>query len=35
VGTEVVCFEEEKDLLRSWRNFIEELDPDIITGYNT
>ena len=35
VGTTVHSFNCEKDMLRAWRNFIRELDPDIITGYNT
>ena len=34
VGTQVHSYEREKDLLRAWRNFILEVDPDIITGYN-
>ncbi len=27
-------FEREDDLLIQWRDFIKEVDPDIITGYN-
>lgn len=34
VGAEVYSFEKEEDLLDQWRNFIQDLDPDIITGYN-
>ena len=35
VGTKVYSFEKEKDLLVAWRNFMQEVDPDFITGYNT
>ena len=35
VGTKVFSFEKEKDLLIAWRNFVKEVDPDFITGYNT
>ncbi|KAL1509230.1 hypothetical protein ABEB36_003999 [Hypothenemus hampei] len=31
---EVYCYEEERDMLAAWANFIRELDPDIFTGYN-
>lgn len=34
VGCQVLCFNTEKELLREWSNFIREVDPDIITGYN-
>jgi DNA polymerase delta subunit 1 len=33
-GAEVYSFEKEEDLLDEWRQFILDLDPDIITGYN-
>ena len=33
-GAEVFEFWNEADMLRSWRDFITEMDPDIITGYN-
>jgi DNA polymerase delta subunit 1 len=33
-GTKVYCFEDEKDMLMEWRNFIISVDPDILTGYN-
>jgi len=29
-----MCFDKEPDMLKAWRDFILELDPDIITGYN-
>lgn len=35
VGTEVRSFDKERDLLRAWSEFIREVDPDFITGYNT
>jgi DNA polymerase delta subunit 1 len=35
VGTKVYSFEKETDLLNAWRDFIQEVDPDFITGYNT
>jgi len=34
VGTQVFCFQKEKDLLLAWREFVRLVDPDIITGYN-
>lgn len=34
VATHVLEFGKEEDMLMSWRNFLEEVDPDIITGYN-
>lgn len=33
-GAQVESFEEEKEMLEKWAEFIVELDPDIITGYN-
>merc|ERR1719330_1157603 len=33
-GAEVFAFEDEKDLLLNFRNFLMHVDPDIITGYN-
>lgn len=35
VGTMVHCFENEKELLKAWQQFVQAVDPDIITGYNT
>ena len=35
VGTKVYSFEKEKDLLKAWRDFVQKVDPDLITGYNT
>jgi DNA polymerase delta subunit 1 len=34
VGSDVRCFANEKDLLESWSEFIQQSDPDILTGYN-
>lgn len=34
VGSQVLSFEEEGELLRAWRNFWEAVDADVITGYN-
>ena len=34
VGTDIFSFENEKDLLIGWREFVKQVDPDIITGYN-
>ena len=35
VGTHVMPFKKETDLLKAWSQFIRDVDPDIITGYNT
>ncbi|POY71963.1 DNA polymerase delta subunit 1 [Rhodotorula taiwanensis] len=35
VGSEVLEFKREQDLLSKWRAFVEEVDPDLIIGYNT
>ncbi|XP_072033784.1 DNA polymerase delta catalytic subunit-like [Amphiura filiformis] len=34
VGSHVLPFKKESDLLQAWSDFIREVDPDIITGYN-
>ncbi|KAI9076550.1 hypothetical protein K1719_041536 [Acacia pycnantha] len=34
VGTEVMSFDTEREVLLAWRDFIREVDPDIIIGYN-
>lgn len=31
---DIHCFRKETELLLEWRNFIEEVDPDILIGYN-
>lgn len=35
VGTQVLGFSDEKEMLLKWRKFVEEVDPDVIIGYNT
>ncbi|GAA5828493.1 hypothetical protein JCM5353_002695 [Sporobolomyces roseus] len=35
VGSEVLEFDKEQELLSKWRAFVEEVDPDLIIGYNT
>lgn len=34
VGADVMSFDDEKDLLRAWRDLVLESDPDLIIGYN-
>lgn len=34
VGSQVLCYDKEDELLTAWSDFIREVDPDIITGYN-
>ncbi|KAJ3290887.1 DNA-directed DNA polymerase delta [Borealophlyctis nickersoniae] len=34
VGTHVMSFENEADVLRRWSDFVSKVDPDIIIGYN-
>ncbi|CAA7262978.1 unnamed protein product [Cyclocybe aegerita] len=33
-GTQVLSFEDEKDLLMAWHKFFVEVDPDVVIGYN-
>lgn len=33
-GCEVLCFQREQELLQRWSDFLREVDPDVITGYN-
>jgi len=33
-GCHIRSFSNEKEMLKAWNEFIQELDPDIITGYN-
>ncbi|GAA5857179.1 hypothetical protein JCM8547_009357 [Rhodosporidiobolus lusitaniae] len=35
VGSDVLEFKKEADMLASWRKFVEQVDPDLIIGYNT
>ena len=32
VGSQVLCYMKEADMLSAWANFVREVDPDIITG---
>jgi DNA polymerase delta subunit 1 len=34
VGSHIMSFDEEAQLLQAWSDFFREVDPDIITGYN-
>lgn len=34
VDADIRCFRTEKEMLMAWREFILELDPDILTGWN-
>ena len=34
VGSKVHSYKTEIAMLRAWRDFVLEVDPDIITGYN-
>lgn len=35
MGSQVLSFQDEKELLQKWSDFIREVDPDMIIGYNT
>lgn len=35
VGSQVLSFENESDLLLKWSDFVREVDPDVVIGYNT
>ncbi|PSN65808.1 catalytic subunit DNA polymeras-like protein delta [Corynespora cassiicola Philippines] len=35
VATQILSFHDEGQMLLKWRDFVEEVDPDIIIGYNT
>lgn len=34
VGSQVLSFEAESEMLQRWRDFVEEVDPDVVIGYN-
>lgn len=34
VGSQVISFQDERKMLQSWRDFVEEVDPDVVIGYN-
>lgn len=35
VGSQVLSYDDETDLLDAWQKFVVEVDPDVIIGYNT
>lgn len=35
LGSDVRCFDSEKQMLEEWAHFIQEVDPDMVIGYNT
>jgi DNA polymerase delta subunit 1 len=35
VGSQVLEFQKEADLLQAWSDFVKEVDPDMVIGYNT
>jgi DNA polymerase delta subunit 1 len=35
VATQILSFSNEGEMLMKWRDFLEEVDPDVIIGYNT
>jgi len=34
VGSQVLSFTDEVDMLHAWREFVEKVDPDVVIGYN-
>ena len=34
VGSQVISFQDEAEMLVKWRDFVQEVDPDIVIGYN-
>lgn len=34
VGSQVIQFKDEEKLIEAWRNFVDEVDPDLVIGYN-
>lgn len=34
MGSKVFSYVSEKEMLQGWRDFVKEVDPDIITGFN-
>ncbi|KAF2462071.1 DNA polymerase delta catalytic subunit [Lineolata rhizophorae] len=34
VNTQILSFDEEEKMFMAWRDFLEEVDPDVIIGYN-
>ncbi|KAL4063167.1 DNA polymerase family B-domain-containing protein [Scleroderma yunnanense] len=34
VGSQVLSFDDQEEMLQAWRDFVAEVDPDVIIGYN-
>ncbi|KIP08801.1 hypothetical protein PHLGIDRAFT_103803 [Phlebiopsis gigantea 11061_1 CR5-6] len=34
VGSQVLSFDSEAEMLEAWRDFVNEVDPDVVIGYN-
>ncbi|KIK61596.1 hypothetical protein GYMLUDRAFT_42607 [Collybiopsis luxurians FD-317 M1] len=34
VGSQVLSFDDEQHLLEKWKDFVQEVDPDVVIGYN-
>ncbi|RWA14021.1 hypothetical protein EKO27_g1078 [Xylaria grammica] len=34
VATQILDFDDERNMLRAWKKFLDKVDPDLITGYN-
>ncbi|KAH6916141.1 delta DNA polymerase [Coprinopsis sp. MPI-PUGE-AT-0042] len=34
VGSQVLSYEDEAQMLQSWRDFVSQVDPDVVIGYN-
>jgi len=34
LGSQVLSFTDEAEMLHAWRDFLEEIDPDVVIGYN-
>jgi DNA polymerase delta subunit 1 len=34
VGSQVLSFTDEVDMLHAWKEFVEKVDPDVVIGYN-
>lgn len=34
VGSQVLSFNDEVDMLHAWKEFVEKVDPDVVIGYN-
>ncbi|EIN06111.1 delta DNA polymerase [Punctularia strigosozonata HHB-11173 SS5] len=34
VGSQVLSYDDESQMLQAWRDFVEQVDPDVVIGYN-